>query len=51
MLPLGNKAVIPHIIDSYPKDYEFLIGLGHKGDYLKQYLLEITHKKRSIKYI
>ena len=45
MLPLGNKAVISHIIDSYPKDYEFLIGLGHKGDYLKQYL-EITHKKK-----
>jgi len=50
MLPLGNKAVISHIIDSYPKDYEFLIGLGHKGDYLKQYL-EITHKKKKIKYV
>ncbi len=50
MLPLGNKAVISHIIDSYPDNYEFLVGLGHKGDYLKQYL-EITHKNKNIKFI
>jgi DNA-directed RNA polymerase delta subunit len=37
MLPINNKAIISHIIDKFPKDYEFVITLGYKGEELKQY--------------
>ena len=37
MLPINNRAIISHIIDKFPKEYEFVICLGYKGDELKQY--------------
>jgi NDP-sugar pyrophosphorylase family protein/mannose-6-phosphate isomerase-like protein (cupin superfamily) len=37
MLPINNKAIISYIIDKFPKDYEFVIALGYKGDSLKEY--------------
>jgi NDP-sugar pyrophosphorylase family protein/quercetin dioxygenase-like cupin family protein len=37
MLPIDNKAIISYIIDKFPKEYEFIICLGYKGEELKQY--------------
>ena len=37
MLPINNRAIISRIIDKFPKEYEFVICLGYKGDELKQY--------------
>ena len=37
MLPINNKAIISHIIDKFPKEYEFVVCLGYKGEELKQY--------------
>jgi NDP-sugar pyrophosphorylase family protein/mannose-6-phosphate isomerase-like protein (cupin superfamily) len=37
MLPIDNKAIISYIIDKFPKDYEFIVALGYKGDSLKEY--------------
>ena len=37
MLPINNKAIISYIIDKFPREYEFVISLGYKGDELKQY--------------
>jgi NDP-sugar pyrophosphorylase family protein/mannose-6-phosphate isomerase-like protein (cupin superfamily) len=37
MLPIDNKAIISYIIDKFPKDYEFVVALGYKGDSLKEY--------------
>jgi len=37
MLPINNKAIISHIIEKFPKEYDFVIALGYKGDELKQY--------------
>lgn len=42
LLRVGNKAVISHTIDAFPKSTEFVIGLGYKGDLVKQYL-QIAH--------
>jgi UDP-N-acetylglucosamine pyrophosphorylase len=44
MLPINNKAIISHIIDKFPKEYDFIVALGYKGDSLKQYC-EITHPR------
>ena len=37
MLPINNKAIISHIIEKFPREYDFVIALGYKGDELKQY--------------
>ena len=37
MLPINNKAIISYIIDKFPKEYEFIVALGYKGEELKQY--------------
>ena len=50
LIQINGKAVISHIIDLYPKEYEFIVCLGHKGDLLKQYL-EISHPKMKIKFV
>jgi choline kinase/thiamine kinase-like enzyme/mannose-6-phosphate isomerase-like protein (cupin superfamily) len=37
MLPINNKAIISHIIEKFPKEYELVVALGYKGAELKQY--------------
>jgi NDP-sugar pyrophosphorylase family protein/quercetin dioxygenase-like cupin family protein len=37
MLPINNKAILSHIIEKFPKEYDFIIALGYKGKELKQY--------------
>lgn len=37
MLPINNRAIISYIIDKFPKEYEFIVALGYKGEELKQY--------------
>ena len=37
MLPINNKAIISYIIDKFPRDYEFVVALGYKGEELQQY--------------
>ncbi len=50
MIQIGGKAIISHIIDSYPTNYEFIVCLGHKGESLRQYL-EISHPELDITFI
>jgi len=42
LLKVGDKAVISHTIDAFPKDVEFVIALGYHGDIVKQYL-QLAH--------
>jgi NDP-sugar pyrophosphorylase family protein/mannose-6-phosphate isomerase-like protein (cupin superfamily) len=37
MLPIDNKAIISYIVEKFPKEYEFVVCLGYKGEELKQY--------------
>jgi NDP-sugar pyrophosphorylase family protein/mannose-6-phosphate isomerase-like protein (cupin superfamily) len=46
LLPINNKAIISHIVDMFPSDYDFVVALGYKGDAVKEYL-EITHSKHN----
>ena len=37
LLPLDNKAVITHMIDKTPKEYDIVIALGYKGSMVREY--------------
>lgn len=37
LLPLDNKAVITHMIDKTPKEYDIIIALGYKGSMVREY--------------
>ena len=50
MIAVGKRPVISHIIDRYPVDTEFIVALGFKGDYLRQYL-ELAYPRSNIQFV
>lgn len=38
LLRVGDKAAISHIIEYFPKGYEFVIAVGYLGDIVEQYI-------------
>jgi len=50
LLPLDNKAVITHMIDKTPKEYEIVVALGYKGDMVREYCLA-AHPERTFKFV
>ena len=38
LVTLNNKPIIQHVIGKFPKDCEFVVCLGYKGNLLKEYL-------------
>jgi choline kinase/mannose-6-phosphate isomerase-like protein (cupin superfamily) len=50
LLPLDNKAVISHMIDKTPKEYEIVVALGYKGEMVKEYC-ETAHPDRTFKFV
>jgi NDP-sugar pyrophosphorylase family protein/mannose-6-phosphate isomerase-like protein (cupin superfamily) len=50
LLPINNKAIISHIIDMFPSNYDFIIALGYKGDSIKDYC-EITYPNHKFTFV
>lgn len=50
LLPINNRAIISHIIDKFPKDYEFIIAIGYKGDSIKEYC-ELAFPNRKFTFV
>jgi dTDP-glucose pyrophosphorylase len=50
LVRVGDKPVISHIIETYPKDVEFIVTLGHYGSHVKQYLT-LAHIDRNIQFV
>jgi len=50
LLPIKNKAMISHIIELFPINYEFVIGLGHLGHQVKNYL-RAAHPKTKFQFV
>jgi len=50
LLPLDNKAIISHMIDKTPKEYEIVISLGYRGDMVEEYCLA-AHPDRSFTFV
>ena len=50
LVRIGDKPVISHIIETYPKDVEFVVTLGHYGSQVEQYLT-LAHPERNIQFV
>lgn len=50
LLPINGKAVISHIIDKVPEDYDIIITTGYKAELLIEYC-EAAHSNRNITFI
>jgi len=50
LLPLGNKAIISHLIDKIPNDFDIVVALGYKGNMVREYC-ESAHPDRNIKFV
>ncbi|MDC1006914.1 hypothetical protein OAP84_02635, partial [Candidatus Pelagibacter sp.] len=50
MIQLGDTPVISKIIDSYPKNTNFIIITGYKGSHIKEYL-KLVYPKKNIKIV
>jgi dTDP-glucose pyrophosphorylase len=50
LVRVGDKPVISHIIETYPKNIEFVVTLGHYGSHVKQYLT-LAHSDRNITFV
>ena len=50
LLPINYEAVISRIIESYPKNLEIVIALGHEKEIVKNFL-KIRHADRKIKFV
>lgn len=50
LLTIDGKAVISHIIEKFPTETEFVIGVGFLGMQVRQYL-QIAHANRRITYV
>jgi NDP-sugar pyrophosphorylase family protein/mannose-6-phosphate isomerase-like protein (cupin superfamily) len=50
LLPINGKAVISHIIDKVPKEYDIIITTGYKSETLKEYC-EAAHEERNITFV
>lgn len=47
LMPLDSRAIISHIIERFPANAEFVIGVGYQKEQVRQYL-GIAHPGRSI---
>jgi quercetin dioxygenase-like cupin family protein/dTDP-glucose pyrophosphorylase len=50
LLPLDNKALISHLIEKTPSDYEIVLPLGYKGEVIKEYC-EAAHPNRDFIFV
>ena len=50
MLPIGSRPVISHIIDSYPAGTEFIVALGFRGTYIREYL-DLVYPKVKFNFV
>lgn len=50
LLPIKNKAIISHIIEKFPKTYDFVIAVGYKSESLIDYC-KITYPDINFKFV
>jgi molybdopterin-guanine dinucleotide biosynthesis protein A len=50
LLPLGNRAVISHIMDQFDADARFVIAIGDRGDQIVSYV-RLAHPDRQVEFV
>lgn len=48
--PIDGKAIITHIINKFPQNAEFVVGVGFLGEQVRNYL-QIAHGDRKISFV
>ena len=48
--PINGKAIISHIIEKFPLDTKFIIGIGYLGHQVREYL-ELAHESSHITFV
>lgn len=50
LAPLSNRAVLSHVIESFPDDARFVIAVGHHADQVKAYV-SLAHSDRDVTFV
>ena len=50
LLPINNKAIISHIIEKFPREYDFIITKGYKGDTIEEYC-KLAHPNHKFTFV
>ena len=50
LLPIANKAIISHIIDKFPKEYDFVVAVGYKGEAVREYC-QLSHPNHKFTFV
>jgi dTDP-glucose pyrophosphorylase len=50
LVRVGKKPAISYIVDLYPRDTEFVVTVGHKGDHVKDFL-GLAHGNRKFIFV
>jgi choline kinase len=48
--PVDGKAIISHIIENFPIETEFVIGIGYLSEQVRQYL-QVAHENRKFNFV
>ena len=46
LLPIGQKAIISHIIEKFPTDIEIVVATGYQGEKVREYLRHAHHDRK-----
>ena len=50
LVPLGNRAVLSHVIETFPLDARFVVAVGHLAEQIEAYL-SLVHDDRDITFV
>jgi thiamine kinase-like enzyme/GTP:adenosylcobinamide-phosphate guanylyltransferase len=50
LLPVDGKAIISHIVDQFPADFEFIVAVGYLGELVREYLT-LAHPGRKFTFV
>ena len=50
LLPINGKAIISHIIEKFPADYEFVVATAYKSNQVLQYL-KMAHPECKFNFV
>jgi dTDP-glucose pyrophosphorylase len=50
LVPLGNRAVLTHVIEAFPPDARFVVAVGHLAEQVRAYLA-LAHPDRDVRIV
>lgn len=50
LVPINGKAIISHIIDRFPKEYDLVIAIGYKAEVVEEYC-KLAYPDRNIQFV